>query len=130
MPSISKPIVNYTGSGNNYGISGIKTFEADIRPEDRFLMERFIQGHIEINGFCQLRAGLLRFTDPVIYPTDFQARFSVLSLDIETGQKGELYSIACHFESRKNLIVPNVKWGLRLNGKQMHERDLLILTKS
>lgn len=80
---------------------GIKTFEADIRPEDRFLMERFIHGNIEIKGSCQLQAGMLRFLDPVLYPTDFQTRFSVLSLDIETGQKGELYSIACHFEGRE-----------------------------
>ena len=85
---------------------GIKTFEADIRPEDRFLMERFIHGNIEIKGSCQLRAGLLRFVDPEFYPTDCQARFSVLSLDIETGQKGELYSIACHFEAIKKYDQP------------------------
>jgi hypothetical protein len=39
-------------------------------------------------------------------------------------------AIANHFGFRKNLIVPNVKWGLLLNGKPMHECDLLILTKS
>ncbi len=39
-------------------------------------------------------------------------------------------AIANHFGFRKNLIVPNVKWGLRLNGKPMHECDLLILTKN
>ena len=30
---------------------GIKTFEADVRPEERFLMERFIQGGIEFQGY-------------------------------------------------------------------------------
>ena len=80
---------------------GIKTFEADILPEDRFLMERFVNGNVEIKGSCQLRAGLLRYTNPTLYPAEFQPRFSILSLDIETGQKGELYSIACHFEGRE-----------------------------
>jgi DNA polymerase-2 len=79
----------------------IKTFEADVRPEDRFLMERFIHGNIEIKGPCNRRAGLLRFTDPELYPTDCKTQFSVLSLDIETGQTGELYSIACHFEGHE-----------------------------
>lgn len=39
-------------------------------------------------------------------------------------------ALANHFGFRKNLIVPNVKWGLRLNNKPMHECDLLILTRS
>ncbi len=79
----------------------IKTFETDILPEDRFLMERFINGNIEIKGSCQWRAGLLRYKDPILCTADFQPPFSTLSLDIETGQKGELYSIAFHFKGRK-----------------------------
>ena len=79
---------------------GIQTFEADILPQDRFLMERFIHGSVEIKGIGRYRSGLLRFTDPVLCPTEFQPGLSVLSLDIETGQSGELYSIACHFETR------------------------------
>lgn len=81
---------------------GVRTFEADIRPEDRFLMERFIQGAVAVKGPSRFARGLIRFTDPAISPADFQPRFSVLSLDIETGQNGALYSIACHFQGREN----------------------------
>ncbi|MCP4552859.1 MAG: DNA polymerase II [Bacteroidetes bacterium] len=79
---------------------GIKTFEADIFPEERFLMERFIYGSIEFQGPCFSRDGILRFTNPQIRKGNYRPMFSVLSLDIETGQQGELYSVACHFKGR------------------------------
>lgn len=80
----------------------IRTFEADILPQERFLMERFINGSVEITGKGRYRQGLLRFTDPLLSPADYHPCFSVLSLDIETGQNNELYSIACHFDMKKN----------------------------
>jgi len=77
--------------------NGIKTFEADLRPEERFLMERFIQGGIEFQGSCRFRGKIARFIDPKICKAEVRPCFSILSLDIETGQRGELYSIAVHF---------------------------------
>jgi DNA polymerase-2 len=81
-----------------YEEQGIQTFEADIHPEERYLMERFIHGKIEIEGTCQSGERGLRFVNPQIRKGDYSPLFSVLSLDIETGQGGELYSIACHFK--------------------------------
>lgn len=81
--------------------AGVVTYEADILPEDRYLMERFINGSVEMQGQARQGAGLLRFEDPLLAPVEFHPSFSVLSLDIETGQKGQLYSIACHFENRR-----------------------------
>ncbi|MBW2634852.1 MAG: DNA polymerase II [Deltaproteobacteria bacterium] len=79
---------------------GIKTFEADIRPEERYLMERFIYGGIEFQGTGRWVAGRLQFENPRMLKGEYRPFFSVLSLDIETGQSGELYSIACHFKGR------------------------------
>jgi len=79
---------------------GIQTFEADIHPEERYLMERFIYGSIEFEGPCQSREGVIQFINPRIRKGDYCPLFSVLSLDIETGQEGKLYSIACHFKGR------------------------------
>ena len=39
-------------------------------------------------------------------------------------------ALAKHFNIRKNIIVPNVSWGLWLNNAPLHECDLLLLTKS
>jgi len=79
---------------------GTSTFEADVRPEERFLMERFIHGGVEFQGDASRGDGIRQFVDPRMGSKVFQPDFSVLSLDIETGQKGELYSIACHFQGR------------------------------
>jgi len=77
---------------------GTPCFEADVRPEERFLMERFIHGGIAFQGDANREDGLRQFVDPHMRSKAFQPEFSVLSLDIETGQKGELYSIACLFQ--------------------------------
>ena len=83
-----------------YDELNIQTFEADVYSEERYLMERFIHGSIEIHGQGRLRDGVLHFVDPKIRKGDYRPRFSVLSLDIETGQRGQLYSIACHVTGR------------------------------
>lgn len=82
--------------------AGIRTFEADIRPEERYLMERFIHGAIEFKGPPPSAGAPLQMVNVHMQASDYRPGFSVLSLDIETGQKGELYSIACHFKGRKN----------------------------
>ena len=70
----------------------IACYEADIRPTERYLMERFISGPACI--FCPNDSGTL-IRNPRIKPTDFQPELKVLSLDIETAfDSQELYSIA------------------------------------
>ena len=73
---------------------GIRTWESDVRLEDRFLMERFITGSARVNGSF-LPDGKVRICDnPRISPSDWHPRLTTLSLDIETGQDGRLYSLA------------------------------------
>ncbi|MBW1890398.1 MAG: hypothetical protein JRI93_07725, partial [Deltaproteobacteria bacterium] len=79
---------------------GTPTFETDVRPEERFLMERFIHGGIEFEGEFNSVNGVRQFVDPRMCSKACQPEFSILSLDIETGQKGQLYSVACHFKGR------------------------------
>lgn len=68
---------------------GIPSWEEDINPADRFLMERFITAGIQ-----------WRLDQPGVYkPTHYQPDLCVCSIDIETsfytpGQLPELYSIA------------------------------------
>ena len=83
-----------------YEAQGIQTFEADILPQERYLMERFISGGIEFEGPCHAGKGVVQFINPKMRKSDYAPLFSALSLDIETGQDGSLYSIACHFKDR------------------------------
>ncbi|MEX2326565.1 MAG: DNA polymerase II, partial [Pseudomonadales bacterium] len=76
---------------------GIRVFEADIRPTDRFLMERFITGAIEVTGRPESGNGFLRYTNPRLKPSEYTPTLRVVSLDIETSwTENILYSIAIH----------------------------------
>jgi DNA polymerase-2 len=70
-------------------------FESDIKPQERFLMERFITGSFQLRGPAQLRGGVLMFDNPQIKTADFRPALSLLALDLETdGFDGPLLSAA------------------------------------
>ena len=74
---------------------GIVTYESDLKPEDRYLMERFIRGGCAIEGKAERKGHFSEFRNPVMKQADVSPNFSVVSLDIETaGLSGDLYSIA------------------------------------
>lgn len=74
-------------------------YESDIQPTDRFLMERFITGGMEIAGQPVQRAGFLEFKNPKVKVAAFTPVLRVCSLDIETSMVGDkLYSIAAVIE--------------------------------
>jgi len=74
---------------------GVDVYEADIRPTDRYLMERFINAPVWFGGEPPApgTAGPLRNTQMKPAP-DYRPRLKLVSLDIETTAHGELYSIA------------------------------------
>ena len=75
---------------------GFRVFESDIFPSDRYLMERFINSGIEWTGpVRQTPQGPVYF-DPQLQAVREEPAFRVLSIDIETGQNGQVYSIAMH----------------------------------
>ena len=84
----------------------IHVWEFDIRPTDRYLMERFIRGGAEIQGQWIKEEGYLLCRQGKIKPSlkaVEKTELTVLSVDIETtfpkeGKRDQLYSIACHGE--------------------------------
>lgn len=71
---------------------GISLLEADVRPHERYLMERFITAGVQLEG-GQLENSTL--VDCRLQPApDFRPALKVVSLDIETSQHQDLYSIA------------------------------------
>ena len=72
--------------------AGVDVFEADIRPPERFLMERFITAPVSFGGTAEAD-GPLRNTRMKPHP-DYRPRLQLVSLDIETSAHGDLYSIA------------------------------------
>jgi len=74
----------------------LRLYESDVRAEDRFLMERHINGGIAIEGTCQRRGNLNVYFNPKVSPAEYRPALTQLSLDIETGTDGTVYSIAIH----------------------------------
>ena len=70
----------------------IDVYEADIRPHERYLMERFITAPVFFSGTADAD-GVLRDAQIKAAP-DYRPRLRLASLDIETTERGELYSIA------------------------------------
>ncbi|UDI95692.1 DNA polymerase II [Pseudomonas sp. IAC-BECa141] len=71
---------------------GIDVYEADVRPPERYLMERFITAPVWFGGTPDADGMLL---DAHLKPApDYRPQLRLVSLDIETTEQGELYSIA------------------------------------
>lgn len=70
--------------------NGIMVYEADIRPPDRFLMERFITAPVWFSGQT---AGNSLINTRLKPNPDYRPPLKWVSLDIETTRHGELYCI-------------------------------------
>lgn len=78
---------------------GVRTYEADVRPTERFLMERFIKGQVEFSGDFVEENGVRVFRNPQLRSAS-QAQeisLSLMSFDIETSRGSDLYSIGIHY---------------------------------
>ncbi len=72
--------------------AGVEMFEADVRPPERYMMERFITAPVLFGGTPGSEGLLL---DAQMKPApDYRPNLRLVSLDIETTAQGELYSIA------------------------------------
>ncbi|WP_416140389.1 DNA polymerase II [Halomonas sp. HK25] len=71
--------------------AGVELLEADIRPPERYLMERFITAPVRVIGRPD---GQGRLVEARLRPSpEYRPRLRTVSLDIETSGRGELYSI-------------------------------------
>ncbi|MFI8415152.1 DNA polymerase II [Serratia sp. NPDC078593] len=71
---------------------GVNIYEADIRPPERYLMERFITAPVWFNG--QDNGSGVLVNGQMKPSPDYRPTLKLVSLDIETTARGELYSIA------------------------------------
>ncbi|WP_339532907.1 DNA polymerase II [Pseudomonas mucidolens] len=72
--------------------AGVDVYEGDVRPPERYMMERFITAPVWFGG-TPGDGGMLLEAQMKPAP-DYRPPLKLVSLDIETTAKGELYSIA------------------------------------
>jgi DNA polymerase-2 len=73
---------------------GVDVYEADVRPPERYLMERFITAPVAFGGRPAEGDPALLLDGHLKPVPDYRPQLRLASLDIETTMKGELYSIA------------------------------------
>ena len=82
------------------------TFESDVKPHERFLMERFITASMSLTGAATLRQGVLYFENPIIKAADVRPSLSLLALDLETdGFDGPLLSAALATSTVRRVFI-------------------------
>ena len=86
---------------------GLRTFESDIRPLERYLMDRGFYAQVNIEGEAILKNGILHYINPSIEKGNHYPDCKIMSFDIETGKDGRLYSLAYSFRS-KDLVENKV----------------------
>ncbi|AWH88111.1 DNA polymerase II [Limnobaculum parvum] len=87
----------------NLNESGITLYEADIRPPERYLMERFITAPVWFQGEQAADGSLINAQ--IKAAPDYRPCLSTVSLDIETTEHGELYSIGLYGCGQKQVYM-------------------------
>ena len=91
--------------------NNVTTYESDLDPARRYLMERFINAQVLVTGKQIKNGKLTTIINPKLEPCEVSPEFVILSIDIETGENNsKLYSIAAHVtgkggEQKKVFIV-------------------------
>ncbi|WP_312722873.1 DNA polymerase II [Stutzerimonas kunmingensis] len=83
--------------------AGVDVYESDIRPPERYLMERFITAPV---SFSEVSGGDGASIDAQLKPAPvYRPTLKLVSLDIETTSSGDLYSIALEGCSQRQVYM-------------------------
>lgn len=119
--------------------ASISALEADIRPAERYLSERFITGPVKIQnniqdniqGNAQTIDTCQPLMNPAIRADHYEPEFQLMSLDIETSyDTNELYSIAfiCG-DTQRVIMVGNASTSLNETYLEFVENETLLLER-
>ncbi len=87
-------------------LAGGVSLESDLKPADRFLMERFVTGGMHLEGPGVVRDGVLHLKSPRVTAAEVRPTLSVLALDLETdGWDGPLLSAAVATAEHHRVLV-------------------------
>jgi DNA polymerase II len=86
--------------------AGLRLYESDLKPADRYLMERFVTGAFRLEGVFRKPGSFREYRNPKISSADYRPRLTHLSLDIETdGDEEKLLSIGASVASEARVFL-------------------------
>jgi len=110
-------------------LAQIKCYEDDIRPDDRYLMERFITADIDFIGNSQTMINYDRVVQAKcrVSAEKSDIVLSMLSLDIECSMAGELYSIGLYANNKSSGVDENELKRVLMIGEPQADADSYII---
>ena len=108
----------------------IFTYEADVNPAPRLLMERFTRGGVAFEAEpVRKKNNILYFSDPKVGPSDFTPELKLFSIDIECSMELDLYSIALYGDVIELVLMvdPDHKSGEKRKGYQSYKSEQELL---
>jgi DNA polymerase-2 len=108
----------------------IETYESDIKPYYRFIIDQDLLGSIEISGYYESSERVDRiYKNPDIKPSNYIPELKVLSLDLESDEAGNLFCIGIYGKDfKKNFLISDQKLKDTINCKD--EADCLEKAKA
>jgi len=107
----------------------ISFFEADIRPPERFLTERFITGPVDIQLATETDIHRSIY-NPRLSPADYHPDFSIMSFDIETAyDTDEIFSIAFVSNEIKKVLIIGDKNNSDTDSIEYVENETILLKR-
>lgn len=109
----------------------IKVYEDDIRPEERYLMERFITDSAQFVGdLASYNSNFPTFLNAKCKKADAAIPLKMVSIDLECSPKGALYSIGLYSDDCQLVMMiadsPQPKEGYEYIQWLKNEKDLLL----
>lgn len=102
----------------------IKCYEDDIRPDERYLMERFITAGIQYQGQVINKQNYQVVVNAQCKAIEVEQSLSMLSIDIECSRYGELYSIGAYADAiKKVFMVGQQNVSPSINDQNINETD-------
>jgi DNA polymerase-2 len=103
---------------------GLRLYESDLKPADRFLMEHFVTGGFRVEGSFIQHDSYREYRSPKMSPAEYRPRLSVLSLDIETdGYDDSLYSVGASVGSEVRVfLLRHPEWS-ETHGERLEDEE-------
>ena len=109
-------------------LQGVRAAEADLKPTDRFLMERFITAAVTIEGMLDERASFNDISPSDQRAIEYRPQLKAVSIDIETDyQASTLYSIGIYSSDVSVVYMVGPAACSTLDAGERHELELIQL---
>jgi DNA polymerase-2 len=99
---------------------GVRIHESDVKPSERYLMERFVTGGLVVSGPVREHPTYREYHNPRLEPCDYRPDLRVMTIDIETDSVEMLYSICATTRDHAHVfLLRSSEWDSHVHGERI-----------